>query len=1334
MKKWLSFIVLFAVLFACPLASGEEDVWLFDDDYYVLKSYTGAEAEVVVPANIREGTVDVLGTHAFNNNETIVSLTLPETLLQLQSDAISWCSQLRSVSLPQSLIVINDRNFWQCNALMEITIPAGVRSIGETSFYACAALQSVTFQGVCPAIGKDCFVSLADDAVIYVPDDQLDTYQTALSAAGCTASVQSSGVNALIVDNNGYVESEFDFDASTGTITAYNGYATYLSIPETIGGVAVKAIGTNAFYGHYYLAVLELPEGLETIGENAFYNCQTLGCVSFPSTLKTIEARAFYNSYFADSMNLKQVVTIGEEAFRYARLSGTLTLPEGLVTIGDGAFADNHSLEELYLPASLERIGASAFSGDTSLTYVSMDGLTPPSLGENVFAGCASLTDIDLNEHCTKQQMLDMQAIVDAMGLTACRVWRNQNTLTATPSDHLDVYENGLMVAYTGQETHIRPFGSYMRNGEAITVTGLADGVFKGNTTLVYFAVNHNDEPFTIGDEAFMNSAIQGIDLFDSVTSIGARAFANCANLEELTVPDSVTSIGEGAFDGLTGLKKLTVLCDASLLPAGSFAGLSNLSEVTLAQGKIPDRLFENSNVSSLTLGEGVTEIGESAFAGTLLTSVDLTHVSAVGAYAFARTALTHLAIPASASFDATAVDGTAADLRIAAEATDEQVAAMSAALNRPWYDPLLREGEASQFVKMPFTPTPAESFDFDPETGLIEAYTGTDVDVVIPREIGGVTVVGFKNYNVFESCRDYTNTDMDTNVTDWVHLRTLVLPETITSLPDSLLSYCQQLETFICYAPLESTGRSTFSLCRSLDTVIFVNGVRMIDNYAFDGAGTLTRTYFGSALVSIGEQAFNNTKQTFFYADAEEIQYGAFSYCDALTSLHFSAKAKSFAENSVVSCGALTNVCFDGCDLTASPSGILFKPAAALTVHVPADYDGENLTRAQNCVSWSDASTDVTVVAEGCTHTSPERPDIPSLLPQLVLDDGMNTNAAPITAEPTDTATVSFAVESTVPTEALTAASGSIPDAYAGTWYCESITMEGTTLMLSDIGYEMTLTIAADGQAKVVSSDETESYTCTMADHLLIMEDLSGMLEGEKLVLSDGSTDMVFSREQPSPSFVSAPVNESASLDDFLGQWTLTYVSIEGMSTSAESAGLDTDCLTIDGSTCDMVYLGASLNQLTCIMEGSTLSVAIMDGTAPMTLHTNGMLSLKFDDLTLWYERTGDLPAETAQPSATASDSPVVTERKYVMTNADVNGYNMTAQQLGGYEYSILFHEDGTADFVMSGTAVPGLPWHANETGIAIDYYGQTVQVVITESGLDMDYFGAMTLHLVLE
>ena len=55
-----------------------------------------------------------------------------------------------------------------------------------------------------------------------------------------------------------------------------------------------------------------------------------------------------------------------------------------------------------------------------------------------------------------------------------------------------------------------------------------------------------------------------------------------------------------------------------------------------------------------------------------------------------------------------------------------------------------------------PLRRPPAEYFEFNPATGLISAYTGTDVDVVVPREIGGVTVVGFEGQNAFAFCQDF--------------------------------------------------------------------------------------------------------------------------------------------------------------------------------------------------------------------------------------------------------------------------------------------------------------------------------------------------------------------------------------------------------------------------------------------------------------------------------------------------------------------------------------------------------------------------------------------------
>ena len=312
MKK---LICLFTVLLVfCLPALAEENAWDFDANYAILRGYDGAGGDVIVPAEIDGYTVDVIGISVFKG-DTITSLTLPETVLELRSNAVSSCENLASVTLPQSLVVINRMNFFSCNALSEVTIPASVRYIGDTSFRFCDALRKITFEGVCPAIDMDCFSVLPDDAVAYVPDDQLEAYTAAFENAGSTVSVQPSGKNAVLVENNGYVEEEFDFDASTGTITSYNGYATYLAIPETIGGAPVKAIGPEAFARHAYLAFLELPEGLEAIGERAFYNCETLGRVRFPSTLKTIGSNAFYNAYKSSVLELTSVESIGDYAF-----------------------------------------------------------------------------------------------------------------------------------------------------------------------------------------------------------------------------------------------------------------------------------------------------------------------------------------------------------------------------------------------------------------------------------------------------------------------------------------------------------------------------------------------------------------------------------------------------------------------------------------------------------------------------------------------------------------------------------------------------------------------------------------------------------------------------------------------------------------------------------------------------------------------------------------------------------------------------------------------------------------------------------------------------------
>lgn len=1380
MKRLLISVLSLLMLVLCIPALAESTDWNYDANYAILRGYDGAGGDVVVPAEIDGFTVDVIGINVFKG-DTITSLTLPETVLELRSNAVASCEKLTSVMLPQSLVVINRMNFFSCNALSEVTIPASVRYIGDTSFRFCDALRKITFEGVCPAIDMDCFSVLPDDAVAYVPDDQLEAYTAAFENAGSTVSVQPSGKNAVLVENNGYVEDEFDFDASTGTITSYNGYATYLAIPETIGGAPVKAIGPEAFARHAYLAFLELPEGLESIGDSAFYNCETLGRVRFPSTLKTIGSNAFYNAYKSSVLELTSVESIGDYAFYFAGLKGSLELPEGLKSIGENAFeACTNMGANLYLPSTLESIGSNAFKGDYNIQYIVLESPTAPMLGENVFAGCDYLYDIDLNAHGTRQEMQQWQAYVDALGLP-CRVWRAQDPTAQSPEKGAYQYENRVLTEYTGTKTRIHPHLTVSKE----PVVGLGDGVFKDSQTIEYFSVAHNDEFTTIGAESFMNSSLREVDLFDSVTTIGARAFANCAQLETLTLPDSLTTIGEGALDGLTGLKKLVIKCDPALIPAGAFANMPNLSEVTVESGAIPAHMFEGSGVTALTLGAGVTEIGEKAFAGTALNAAELTNVTAIGAgafegsalervrlsasasvgeRAFANTKLKQLVIPTVGSFPLSAVEGTSAELRLPTDATDDQLAAWNETLKRPWYDPMLREGETSKFVKMPFEPTPAENFEFNPETGLISAYIGTDVDVVVPREIDGVTVVGFANYNAFHSCQDYTDSSVETNRTEWVHLRTLVLPETIKELPGMMLAYCQQLETFVCYAPLESTGGNQFMLCRSLNNVIFVNGVREIDNYAFDSAGPLGNLYFGEHLVKIGQQAFNFAGLTSFVADAESVEYGAFTECQNLTSLHFTSKMKSFGENCIINCPNLTEICFDGCDLTTSPMGLMMNVAPKLTVRVPEGMSEENLRHAQNCQSWSENPSEVTVSTEGCAHALPALPDVTAMLPELKLDTDVEAVAAVAPDAPKTTAKPETIPESTdapasettaTPENTTEAQDAAIPDEYLGAWYGVSMEIEGVSYPLADMGMDLTITIGADGTAEMHMNGEGERIQCSMQDGVLTADGVSFALQDSMLVVSEDGMTMTLSREKPEASAASIPViDESATIDDLKGVWALAHVTMDGVTLPAEAAEMAGDTLVVYGDSCDLTLQGMTLDGLTCSMDGYALLISILDGEAAATLREDGTLCLEMSDVTLWYERTGDAPEITAEPVPEATSEPAAMPepaasgaeamigKKYVMTDADVNGCNMTAAQMGNLEYSILLQEDGTVTFVMAGSDIPGLTWaygriptEAGEAdGIVIDYYTQALNLAPTEKGFDMDYFGSMLMHFAPE
>lgn len=127
-----------------------------------------------------------------------------------------------------------------------------------------------------------------------------------------------------------------------------------------------------------------------------------------------------------------------------------------------------------------------------------------------------------------------------------------------------EVNAEGVLIAYnrpsdSSSTDLVISKGQTEYNGTDITITAIADNVFKGNTWLTSIDLGGATE---IGANAFYGCTALASVTFTNVATIGEAAFADCTALTgengKITLPAIVT-IGESAFSGCTGLKHITL-------------------------------------------------------------------------------------------------------------------------------------------------------------------------------------------------------------------------------------------------------------------------------------------------------------------------------------------------------------------------------------------------------------------------------------------------------------------------------------------------------------------------------------------------------------------------------------------------------------------------------------------------------------------------------------------------------------------------------------------------------------------------------------------------------
>ena len=430
-----------------------------------------------IPQKIEGVAVKSIGANAFNNQQHLESVTIPDGVTSIGERAFCSSGVLTSVKIPDSVTSIGAYAFDTCSSLTNVTIPNGVTSIEEHTFDSCISLTSVTIPDSVTSIGEGAFYDCSSLTSVTIPD-----------------SVTSIGDYAFYGCKS----------------------LTSVAIPDS-----VTCIGNCAFWKCSSLASVTIPDSVTSIGEQAFQGCESLTSVTIPDSVTSISSYTFASCTSLTSVTIPNSVTsIGEFAFRYCKSLTSVAIPNSVTSIGERAFSECTSLTSVTIPDSVTSIGVGAFASCTSLTGIWV------AEGNSHYSSDASGVLFSK----------DKTTLVQCPGtLAACMIPDSVTSIVGYAFAGCTSLTN---VTIPDSVTSIGSHAfSYCKSLTSVTipdsVTSIGGSAFGNCTSLT--SVTIPDSVTSIGDWAFSHcTSLTSVTIPDSVTSINWYAFYNCKSLTDV--------------------------------------------------------------------------------------------------------------------------------------------------------------------------------------------------------------------------------------------------------------------------------------------------------------------------------------------------------------------------------------------------------------------------------------------------------------------------------------------------------------------------------------------------------------------------------------------------------------------------------------------------------------------------------------------------------------------------------------------------------------------------------------------------------------------------------
>ena len=602
-----------------------------------------------------------------------------------------------------------------------------------------------------------------------------------------------------------------------------------------------------------------------------------------------------------------------------AAAAGILKLPESLKSLGAEAFSGVNTPTEIVLPEGVATIESRALA-DMTITGINLpESLT--YIAPDAFEG-AELSGVEV-----------------AWGSYA-KAWCDENGVEYTT--------NGIQ-----EETPASSFIYTLADGE-VSITR-----FIGSEKEVVIPSEIDSCPVVmLGNSAFSSAGVTGVVVPDTVTQIGSYCFSGCTELVRVEIQTAV--LGNRVFQECSSSLVIVGNADSATEAYARENGIgfvdratgellfdydygyrieNNRAIVTAYTGKETELVFpkmidgypvtaidrytaaNNSRIKSVTIPQGVAEIGVYAFQNnTNLTTVHIAQsVRRIYSYAFSGcTSLSEIIIPAGVGQFGVDVFSNCSDGFIIKGYAESEAQRYAEQYGHVFAE---LEDETTGTEKAVFSVVDGEAW--------ITEYACTAVQEEIPDELDGYPVTRIWDHAFAEE----------------TYLKELKLPDLLTYIGEGAFAGCKNLHTVHAGGSIMSVGPDTFKDCSAdlkiyghsgaLEEYALENGiafeavdmVMIIDyEYTISGFEAVIDRYVGSAREITLPSRLDGYPVT-------AIGEGAFRDCTLLEAIKLADTINKVNENAFAGCSNLKRIDIPG-DISSMPVTVFDEAHEDLVVY----------------------------------------------------------------------------------------------------------------------------------------------------------------------------------------------------------------------------------------------------------------------------------------------------------------------------------------------------------------------------------------------------------------